>query len=92
MTREEIAAMELAGKAELSMDETAFRLFYERTARGLRAYLWRLTGEWLAYVERFSHREIARVVGAKEQSIRPMLSRARDRFAALLKGEKYESA
>lgn len=41
---------------------------------------------WLAYIERFSHREIAAVVGAQTASIRPMLSRARSRLAALLTG------
>lgn len=41
---------------------------------------------WLAYIERFSHQEIAAVVGAKTASIRPMLSRARSRLAALLGG------
>jgi len=40
---------------------------------------------WLAYVERFSHREIADVTGLKEQSIRPMLLRARHRLAADLR-------
>lgn len=40
---------------------------------------------WLAYVERFSHAEIADVVGATVQSIRPMLARARENLAALLR-------
>jgi RNA polymerase sigma-70 factor (ECF subfamily) len=40
---------------------------------------------WLAYVERFSHRDIAGIVGAKPQSIRPMLSRARARLAEILR-------
>jgi RNA polymerase sigma-70 factor (ECF subfamily) len=40
---------------------------------------------WLAYVERFSHREIAEVVGAKQESIRPMLARARQKLAELLR-------
>jgi RNA polymerase sigma-70 factor (ECF subfamily) len=40
---------------------------------------------WLAYVEGSSHREIARVVGMKEQSIRTMLFRARQKLAGLLK-------
>ena len=39
---------------------------------------------WLAYVERFSHIEIARMVGAKAESIRPMLARARQSLAELL--------
>lgn len=41
---------------------------------------------WLAYVEQFSHGEIASMVGAKTQSIRPMLARARHRLAELLRG------
>jgi RNA polymerase sigma-70 factor (ECF subfamily) len=40
---------------------------------------------WLAYVERFSHTEIASMLGAKTESIRPMLARARQRLAALLR-------
>jgi len=41
---------------------------------------------WLAYVEGSSHREIAAVTGLKEESIRPMLFRARQRVAQLLRG------
>lgn len=40
---------------------------------------------WLAYVERFSHREMADLTGLKEQSIRPMLLRARHRLAGELR-------
>jgi RNA polymerase sigma-70 factor (ECF subfamily) len=40
---------------------------------------------WLAYVEGSSHREIAGIVGMKEQSIRTMLFRARQKLAGLLK-------
>jgi RNA polymerase sigma-70 factor, ECF subfamily len=39
----------------------------------------------LAYVERFSHEEIAAIVGAKTASIRPMLARARGKLADMLK-------
>jgi RNA polymerase sigma-70 factor, ECF subfamily len=39
---------------------------------------------WLAYVEQFSHGEIAGMVGAKKESIRPMLARARQSLAELL--------
>jgi RNA polymerase sigma-70 factor, ECF subfamily len=46
---------------------------------------------WLAYVERFTHLEIAAMVGAKCQSIRPMLSRARTKFAELLKGHGFQT-
>ena len=41
---------------------------------------------WLAYVEQFSHGEIASMVGAKTESIRPMLARARQSLAGLLRG------
>lgn len=40
---------------------------------------------WLAYVERFSHREIAGLLQAGTESIRPMLARARANFAGMLK-------
>jgi RNA polymerase sigma-70 factor (ECF subfamily) len=40
---------------------------------------------WLAYVEQFSHGEIAGMVGAKTASIRPMLARARQSLAELLR-------
>lgn len=40
---------------------------------------------WLAYVERFNHDEIATIVGAKTQSIRPMLSRARANLSEVLR-------
>jgi RNA polymerase sigma-70 factor, ECF subfamily len=40
---------------------------------------------WLAYVEQFSHGEIANMLGTKTASIRPMLARARQSLAALLR-------
>ena len=40
---------------------------------------------WLAYVEGSSHDEIAEIAGLKSQSIRPMLFRARQRLARLLR-------
>jgi RNA polymerase sigma-70 factor (ECF subfamily) len=39
---------------------------------------------WLAYVEGFSHREIAPLIGVRENSVRVLLLRARERIAALL--------
>jgi RNA polymerase sigma-70 factor (ECF subfamily) len=42
---------------------------------------------WLAYVEGATHAEIACVTGYTRMSIRPLLSRARRRLAAMLKGE-----
>lgn len=47
---------------------------------------------WLAYVEGNEHKEIARMLGLKEKSIRVLLFRARQRLSALLqpKGDKEE--
>ena len=45
---------------------------------------------WLAYVEQFSHREIASMTGSKPQSIRPMLARARTKLAAMLRVAGFE--
>jgi len=39
---------------------------------------------WLAYVERFSHKEIAAMLGFTPASVRPLLFRARHKLAALL--------
>jgi RNA polymerase sigma-70 factor, ECF subfamily len=41
---------------------------------------------WLAYVEGSSHKEIAEIVGLKEQSVRTMLFRARNKIAGILRG------
>lgn len=40
---------------------------------------------WLAYVEEFSHKEIAEMLGVKAPSIRPMLARARQCLSEILK-------
>jgi RNA polymerase sigma-70 factor, ECF subfamily len=40
---------------------------------------------WLAYVEGSSHREIAETIGLKEQSIRSLLFRARNKLATLMR-------
>jgi RNA polymerase sigma-70 factor (ECF subfamily) len=40
---------------------------------------------WMAYVECFSHKEIAEVLRTKAASIRPMLARARSSFADILR-------
>jgi RNA polymerase sigma-70 factor, ECF subfamily len=44
---------------------------------------------WLAYVECFSHSEIAALLEANTASIRPMLARARASFGARLKKRGY---
>lgn len=40
---------------------------------------------WLAYAQGWSHQEIAASIGVKTASMKPMLHRARQRLAALLK-------
>jgi RNA polymerase sigma-70 factor (ECF subfamily) len=40
---------------------------------------------WLAYVEGSSHREIAHIAGLRENSVRPLLFRARQKLAAVLR-------
>jgi len=40
---------------------------------------------WLAHVEGFSHREIGEALGLKTDSVRPMLFRARQRLADVLR-------
>lgn len=40
---------------------------------------------WMAYVERLSHNEIAEVLRIGAASVRPMLARARARFADILR-------
>ena len=42
---------------------------------------------WLAYVEGFSHREIAGVTGIHEKSVRVLLLRARERMMEILKDQ-----
>ena len=45
---------------------------------------------WLAYVETFTHKEIAGMIGVGVASIGPMLSRARDRFSEILKAGGFK--
>ncbi|MCS7313173.1 MAG: RNA polymerase sigma factor [Acidobacteria bacterium] len=40
---------------------------------------------WLAHVEGYDHREIARIVGVRERSVRVLLFRARRKMARLLR-------
>jgi RNA polymerase sigma-70 factor, ECF subfamily len=46
---------------------------------------------WLAYVDGFTHKEIAAMIGVKAPSIRPMLARARERLSEILKGAGWRS-
>lgn len=44
---------------------------------------------WLAYVEGYSHRDVAAITGLREHSIRPLLYRARQAMAGLLARRGY---
>jgi len=46
---------------------------------------------WLAYVEGYSHREIAEIVDVKPASVRVLLFRARNRLAGILEEAGFES-
>jgi RNA polymerase sigma-70 factor, ECF subfamily len=46
----------------------------------------------LAYMRGFSHKEIATILGYTAASVRPLLSRARDRLRELLEQHGYRSA
>jgi RNA polymerase sigma-70 factor (ECF subfamily) len=59
-------------------------------------YLQQLTGKqrqllWLAYVEEFTHKEIAAMLRLRTPSIRPMLARARQRLSEILKKEGFRA-
>lgn len=59
-------------------------------------YLEQLTGRqrellWLAYVEEFTHKEIAEIIGLKTASVRPLLARARKRLSDILKRGGWRS-
>jgi len=43
---------------------------------------------WLAHVEGFEHREIAAALGLGERSVRVLLSRARQKLAKMLRGDR----
>lgn len=47
---------------------------------------------WLAYVEEASHRDIARITGLRESSIRSMIFRARARLAGHLREVGFQPA
>ena len=44
---------------------------------------------WLAFVEEYSHREIADILSVGEKSIKVMLHRTKTKFAALLEEKGY---
>ncbi|HTT65350.1 MAG TPA: RNA polymerase sigma factor [Bryobacteraceae bacterium] len=72
---ERVASREDAATAEGSADFTRAMSHLKPRDRAML---------WLAYAEGASHREIADVLGLKPASLKPMLSRARQRLAALL--------
>ena len=77
-----------------ALAETATAPAVSTTAQDVRAVLGQIPGReqeilWLAYAEGFSHREIAGVTGLKEQSIRPMLYKARQKMAGLLRAAGF---
>ena len=41
---------------------------------------------WLAYVEEYNHRDIAKIVGIKEKTVKVLLFRAKKRLLGLLEG------
>jgi RNA polymerase sigma-70 factor (ECF subfamily) len=47
---------------------------------------------WLAYVEGMNHFEIARIVGVKTASVRPLLARARSHLGEILRTAGFTSA
>jgi len=73
-----IPEREVPGSPELSRDmERLFKTLDSRQQSLL----------WLAYVEGFSHSEIAALLGLKEQSVKVVLLRARRQLAEMLKAE-----
>ena len=73
-----IAEQEVSGNPELSHDmERLFKTLDSRQQSLL----------WLAYVEGFSHSEIAALLGLKEQSVKVVLLRARRQLAETLNAE-----
>lgn len=63
--------------AELEWQQDSARLLHQLTPRQ-RELL------WLAYVEKFTHKEIAGMIGVGAASIAPMLAKARERFSEIL--------
>ena len=64
-------------------DRTQLRSDMRRALRAIKPRDRKLL--WLAHVEGFSHREIGEVLGLKTDSVRPMLFRARQRLADVLR-------
>lgn len=47
---------------------------------------------WLAYIESYTHREIAEIMGIKEKGIRVQLFRVKKKFADILRKKGYNGA
>src|SRR5262245_59881395 len=77
-TEDWIPGPEVSGSPELSHDMN--RLFKTLDSRQQSLL-------WLAYVEGFSHSEIAGLLGLKEQAVRVVLLRARRQLAEMLEAE-----
>ena len=68
-------------RASLSMDmDNLFKLLKPKERTLL----------WLAYVEGYSHREISRITGVTEQSVKVKLFRCRKKFAGILEEKGYK--
>lgn len=81
--REDPAGTEPASESGNVEDRAARRIDMERTFARLKPQERMLL--WLAYVEGASHREIGDAVQVGEQSVKVLLSRARQRLAALVR-------
>lgn len=46
---------------------------------------------WLAYVEEYNHKDIAKIMGIKESTVKVVLFRAKKRLVGLLEGGKNEN-
>ena len=73
------AAWEESDQVDLSCEIAASPLFAGRAWAGLAKRQQQLL--WLAYVEEFTHDEIAAIAGIGAKSVRVLLSRARDALA-----------
>ena len=77
--------LSVASEPVANTPDAVRRLDMQRTFRQLRRRDRQLL--WLAYVEGASHHEIAASLNLSAPSIRVLLSRAREKLAALLRGE-----
>jgi RNA polymerase sigma-70 factor (ECF subfamily) len=79
---------EVEGESEESKEEEIFKAMdMEKTFKFLKPKERNLL--WLAYVEGYSHSEIAAVTGVKEKSVKVQLFRVKKKFAAILRQKGY---